>query len=368
MESMDQHSQTDLDDADRLTYFQTVYEGYRRAESAAGGALTRHYNVAGHPICLRFAGPALLSHLTPALAHLESSPATTPALTICLWDSASTQTPMPLLAASLIKLLRLRWWELLDGRREIRGYSSARIRTTFHLGPDILSLLDTTTNTAIYWVEDARQLPYYARAHPLQTLLNWWAERFHCYYMHAAAVGTATGGVLLAGPGGSGKSTTTLACLEAGLGIASDDYVLVKIDPAPYVYSIYSTAKLRTLKEMGNFPELMSRLHGDMPEEENPIVFLHEHYAQAVLRGFPICAILLPHIQGGRDTWVRKATAVAALKALAPSTLLQMSGTGQSAFHVMSSLVKRIPCYTLELGTDLGQIPDVISRLLREIS
>src|SRR5947208_1898035 len=97
------------DETDRLAYFRMVHDGYRRAEQATGGALVRFYAVGGQTICLRFAGPALLPHLTPALAHLEVKPADAPALTVCVWDSASTQTPMPLLAASLIRLLRLRW-------------------------------------------------------------------------------------------------------------------------------------------------------------------------------------------------------------------------------------------------------------------
>src|SRR5579871_5986281 len=117
---MQQHSQSHFLDADRLAYFQMVHEGYRRAEQAAGGPLTRFYSLGGSTVCLRFAGPALLHHLTPALAHLETGPVDVPALTICLWDSASTKTPLPLLIASLITMLHDRWWEQLDGRGELK--------------------------------------------------------------------------------------------------------------------------------------------------------------------------------------------------------------------------------------------------------
>ncbi|OAD23228.1 hypothetical protein THIOM_000941 [Candidatus Thiomargarita nelsonii] len=34
------------------------------------------------------------------------------------------------------------------------------------------------------------------------------------------------------------------------------------------------------------------------------------------------------------------------------------------ALQTMSKLVRQVPCYTLELGSDLSKIPNVILRLL----
>ena len=355
----------DNDDLDRLAFFDALLEGSRRAEAATGSALTRSYSVGELTICLRFAGPALLSALTPAIAHLETNPAKVPALTISLWDSASTGTRLPLLVASLIQLLRLRWWEQLDGRREIRGYSSPRLRASFHLGPDILSALNTLGAAAVYWVEDASTIPYYERGYPLQTLLNWWAEGHGRYYVHAAAIGTTAGGALLAGRGGSGKSTTTLACARAGLGVAGDDYTLVSVDPVPYGYSLYNTVKLKALEDIDRFPQLLPSLsNADRLAEEKPMLSLHNHYPQCVLRSFPIRAILLPQVRRGTDTWLEPSSPIDALRALAPSTILQLPGNGQAAFGAMARLVRSVPCYTLALGTDLAQIPAAIAHLL----
>lgn len=357
-------------EADRLAYFQAVYEGYRRAEQAVGGSFDRFYTIGDYTVRLRFAGPALLQELAPALAHLATGPTDAPALTICLWDSASTHTTLPLLVASLLQLLRLRWWEQLDGRHEVKEYCGARIRTTFHLGPDILSVLDTQENLAVYWVEDARRIPYYERGYPLQAILNGWTQRHRRYYVHAGAVGTADGGVLLAGQGGAGKSTTTLACALSGLAVAGDDYTLAAVEPSPYGYSLYNTAKLRTREDLDKFPAVRSSVsNADRLDEEKPMIYLHEYAPRRVLHRFPIRAVLLPCVLGhGTDTYVQRTTAVAALKALAPSTILQLPGTGQRSFHAMSRLVAQVPCYTLALGTDLSRVPRVISRLLGELS
>ncbi|MCW5850180.1 MAG: serine kinase [Anaerolineae bacterium] len=355
-------------EADRLAYFQTLLDGFARAEQAAG-AVTRYYSMGGYTLGLRFAGPALLPHLTPALAHLETAPTDTPALTVCLWDSASTGTRLPLLVNSLVHLLRLRWFEQLDGRRAIRGYNSQRIRTTFHLGPDILSALDSQANLAVYWVEDAAHIPYYERGYPLQTILNWWLGDHQRYFVHAGAVGRPDGGVLLAGQSGSGKSTTTLTCLDSGLSLAADDYTLVAVDPAPIGYSLYNTAKLRTVEDMGKFPHLMARLSNtDRLAAEKPMLFLQEGFPDRVLTQFPLRAILLPQVTGGPTTSVAPVSPMIALKTLAPSTLLQLPGAGQASFQAMARLVRQVPCYTLALGTDLAQIPVVIDDVLGAIA
>jgi hypothetical protein len=46
----------------------------------------------------------------------------------------------------------------------------------------------------------------------------------------------------VAGKGGSGKSTTALACLDSPLVYASDHYCSLTNEPAPYVYSLYDSA------------------------------------------------------------------------------------------------------------------------------
>lgn len=355
----------DGENADRIAFFQAVYEGFQRAAKAVQGTVDYFYNIAGHTICLRFAGKALVPQLTPAFAHLEAEPVLKPALTVCLWDTASTHTRMPLLVSSLVHFLRLRWWELMDSRRQIKGYNDHRIRSAFHLGPDILSLLDVGQNLAVYWVMDAAQIPYYERGYPLQTILNWWTASHGHQYIHAAAVGTLAGGLLLAGKGGCGKSTTALACLDSDLKFASDDYSLVAIDPMPRVYSLYNTAKLKGLEDIERFPLLAPMISNvDRLNEEKAMLFLYEHHQEKMVSEFPLRAILLPQITGRLETKLRPVKPVAALRALAPSTILQLPGTGQEAFRLMSSLVKQVPCHVLELGTEISRIPEVIIGLL----
>lgn len=199
----------------------------------------------------------------------------------------------------------------------------------------------------------------------MRTILHWWADQGIYQFIHGGAVGLPTGGVLLAGKGGTGKSTTALACLEAGLLYASDDYCLVRTDPLPFAYSVYNTAKLRGDLDLERFPNLAPLVSNQSRQKDDKAVFfLEQHFPEKVSRGFPIRAIILPQITDGKESRLRNASAGVAMTALAPSTLLQLPGAGAMEFKTISNLVRKVPAYILELGTEINRIPDAIFSLL----
>jgi hypothetical protein len=357
----------DLEEADRLAYFDAVYTGYSRAVEQIGDVVERFYSIGGFTIRLRFAGDGLVSKLTRALAHLAIPATDSQALTICVWDSASTKTPLPLLVGSLVDLLKQKWWELLGIRREIKRYDGQRIRTSFFLGPDILSVLDTQNNIGVYWIDDAERIPYWEHGSPFLSILSWWMELKNRQYVHAGAIGNHHGGILLAGKGGSGKSTTALTCLSTNFAYVSDDYSLLTETPMPYVYSLYNTAKLKGPHDLDRLPFLRDKITNvDRLPEEKAVIFLHEHYPEQIVGGFPVRAVVVPRVTGQAETRVRPLSPVQALKALAPSSLFQVPGSGQNKFRMLARLVKQVPCFELELGANIATIPPVIGQLLSE--
>ena len=112
---------TSYSNQDRLAFFEAVNTGFDRAAMLAEGTLDRYFCIADRVVLLRFVGPALTDHIIPAIAHLEINPVPSNQVdfTIKLFDSVSTKTPMPLMVKSLVELLRYRWWEHLDNRREM---------------------------------------------------------------------------------------------------------------------------------------------------------------------------------------------------------------------------------------------------------
>ena len=343
---------------------EVIYAFYKKAERNCGGYQDRYFSIGDRSVCLRFVGNGLIPALTPALAHLEIEPTDAPELTVLIWDSESSNTKLPLIISRYFDSLG-EWWIHLGRRGEINELTNERILSAYHLGPNIFSIIDLKKKLAIYWVNDAQALPYYELGSPLRTILHWWADQGTFQFVHGGAVGLASGGVLLAGKGGTGKSTTALACLEAGMLYASDDYCLIRVDPEPFVYSVYNTGKLRGDLDLNRFPHLSPLVSNtDRMENDKAVLFLNQYFPEQVCRGFPLKAILLPQITNEKKTRLRPASAGATLTALAPSTLLQLPGAGMEAIKTMSKLVNQVPGYILELGTDITQIPEVIQNLL----
>ena len=338
-------------------FFDAVRGCCLRAQDAAGGPLTRSFNIGGHRIELSFAGSALEPLLTPALNHLEIPAGSPPALRICLFDSASTgidPPPPPWSADDYI------------ARGEVQGYGDDRFQTGYNVGTGVLSLLDSQRNLAIYWVRDARQIPYWETGAPLRTLLHWWMRGHGRQLAHAAAVGTAAGAALIAGRGGAGKSTTALLCLASGMRYLGDDYVLLDGTSEPTVYSLYSSAKLDP-EQMRRFPDLLPAVaNARRFDTEKALAFLHGRFSRQLARSLPVRALVLPRISGRANTRIAAVSPAAALIALAPSTIFQLADAGTNEFHALSDFVRKVPCFALELGTDLPQIAAVVRDVLEE--
>jgi hypothetical protein len=341
-----------------VEYFQSVYETFHSAADGAGGVVDRDYAVGGYTVRVRFAGPALVPSMTPALDHLAQPDVTTPALTICVWDSASTGR----------KMLPPPWHnEDFAARGEIQGYNNERIYTAFQHGSSAVNMLDLARSLAIFWVPAAEEIPYWEEGSPFRTILHWWLSNHKRQLAHAAAIGNSRGGVLIGGKGGSGKSTTALACLESELLYVGDDYTLLSLEPAPVVYSLYSSAKLNS-DHIQRFPQLLPKISNPKRlGEEKALLFVNQHYPSKIATQLPVRGILLPRVTGLPETRLRKVSTAMALAALAPSTIFQLPRAGGEAFKFLAAFVREVPCFELELGTDLAGIPTVVQSLLSEI-
>ncbi|MGD0000491.1 MAG: serine kinase [Bryobacteraceae bacterium] len=329
----------------------------RRFEAAAerAGVIERRFQIGDRVALLRFAGAALEELLTPALAHIPAPAEAEPELTICLFDTRSTGVapPPPPWGADAYGV-----------RGEIAGFNTTRLRTVYQPGSDILLMLDHQRGEAFYWISDDRKVPYWERSFPLRTIFHWWFEKLPLQPVHAAAVGLSSGGVLITGASGSGKSTAALACLDSDLQFAGDDYVLVRHGPEPHVYSLYGTAKVE-VENLARFPRLRAAVSNESRlDTEKALVFVSRFAPGKLIGGFPIRALLVSRITGRQDTVLRRATSAEGFRALAPTTLSHLPGAEREAFRKLSALVREVPVYTLEAGTDLPQIPRRILEFL----
>jgi hypothetical protein len=344
--------------ADRIasdSLWNTAYQTWQAADHAAAQLVDRYFRIGGYAVRLRFAGPALVPYITPALDHLTVPPDPAPDLTVHLWDSASTgvappPSPVP------------------DGAGSIHAnQDGARIFfAAFDTGAGVLSLLDFNAGQALYWARDAHQIPYYESGAPLRVIFHLWMQRHGRQLVHAGAVGTGQTGALIVGRSGSGKSTTALACLQANLSYVGDDYVLLQATPQPCAHSLYNTGKLDP-QHAQRFTNLQPAIRNvSRLDTEKALMFMHAFAPDQVAPRLPVSAILLSRITGLPETRVvaDPAARVAAFRALAPSTILQLPGAGQESLQFLAEFVRQVPVYHLDLGTRLAGIAPAIRALL----
>jgi len=222
-------------------------------------------------------------------------------------------------------------------------------------------VLDAEAGEAWFWTPAFAEMASWDWAAPLRAILHWWLGRHGIVQVHGGAIGMADGGVLVVGRGGSGKSTTTLASLAAGLRYAGDDFVAIATGADPWVHSLYCSGKLES-HHLQRFPRLLTAVaNPDHLPEEKVIVFVERAFPGSATDGFPVRAVLVPRIVADRpETRIVPVPAPVALAALAPSTIFQLHPPQPNALTEMAALVRMVPCLSLQLGSDINRIPDAI--------
>ena len=347
-------------------FFDTAFAAFEKAGHNVG-MLDRFCTFGNLTVRLRFAGPALLPYMWPALSHLSCEPATSPALTVCLWDRASTGVE---LAFPWNQKGRCVLDASLDPKLNpdlVRTYfKEEHLHGLYQIATHTLNMMDTKHHLGMFWIPDAHQVRDYDKCTPLRTIVQWWMRNHPFQLVHGGAVGTVRGGVLITGKSGSGKSSTTLACVRSGFLYGGDDYVLLGSDPIPYVYSLYNSCSL-DLAGMKRFPDFAPAAADSRTQRtEKAVLFLQDAFPEQVAKGFPIRAVVLPKVVANGTTRLVKASPAACLKALAPSTMFQLPGVGEPDLRWMARFVRKVPGYVLELGKDGHKVPELISGLLSD--
>lgn len=327
------------------------------------GFIERHYRIAGRSVRLRCTGLGLADSLTRAFAHLASGPADLPSLTVFLADGGAVSLPRSP-------------WEPLDrtpstawdrDESELVHVRDERVDGLFRLDGASVSMLDHVSGVGVFWTTSPERVPRYERAAPLRAILDWWGGDHGCRVVHAGAVGTESGGALLVGKAGSGKSTAALACLGSGLSYAGDDGVAVSHGAEPLIHSLYCTAKLQPGHLRRALPHLTSVLeHSEEAHQGKRMFFLDRDRSIELTSGFPLRAVLLPRVTGNDRSTTRPVSAGTALLALAPSTLFQLPGARQQRLHHMAEILRGVPAYVLDLGSDLATVAPTIRAALND--
>jgi hypothetical protein len=316
----------------------------------------RTAEIARQPLIVRSPDITLLDVFWPALEH--HPPAVGPPdLELRLWQLSSDVPPprVPPVATQQLECIS----HGMDG--ELIG------RFRFDAASRVLMAWDPQRHIAWWCAESIDEIRPWERDSPFKTIMSWWFATHDVHLAHAAAICGDHSALLLVGRGGSGKSTTSVACFFDGMGFIADDLCLVTIDPVPTVSSLYGTAKL--------FPHEVERLEalrpmlldGDLATADKFVSLLGRHRSGGLQQSAPVVAVAAVSVGNEASTITEPASAGDVLTALAPSSLLIVPGAGGSAMRAFADLVRTVPCYRIVLGHDRAGVVPAIRSLLRTV-
>lgn len=221
---------------------------------------------------------------------------------------------------------------------------------------------DPRSGRGLTLVRTTRDLPPWTSGAPFALSLHlafaWRGWRL----LHAAAIGRDGAGALLLGPGGVGKSGTTLAGIAHGLRTVGDDYLLVGPGPRPLAWPVYRLLKQDPagLTRVGR-ADLAARPVNWMGKVE---LDLEAEFPGAMAPALELRTILMPEVAEADRTELRAVPPSVAFSDVAPSALTQLPGARITGFGFLIRLTRALPAYRLRLSDDPAEIAGAIRRLL----
>jgi hypothetical protein len=256
--------------------------------------------------------------------------------------------------------------EFLAGDKKLLTYNAGTIHALYNADSRVFSLIDIAASRGWYYLPQASDVPYYEKAAPMRMLLHWWCEMVGWVLVHAAAVGRNSRAVLLAGRGGTGKSTTALLAAQGGFSFLGDDYVVLAKTDRLSVLSIYNSVKFKW--------ELLQRLQSietfslNSPQnDEKGYFYLHQTHPDSLARTLPLTTVLLPSIEHHDKTTFIRVSSAKGLISLAASSIFQMPGSGKSTLKRLAEFLIDTPVYQMSLGIDNEEISQALKDFLASV-
>jgi len=346
--------------ADADLGFKIMRDAFARAKRMHPHAF-RHssYVLGGQPVEMRIVGRKLAELMDLPFAHLRSEDThlSVPGLTIEIWDQAETNVSCQIGLARHNLDLHPNLERSADGR-----YASYQLQHS-------LVCLDRHSAFMVGYASNAEELSLYERGRPLHVPLSLWHKSLGMPLVHSGLISKDRRGVLLAGPGGSGKSTSAITSACAGFSYLSDDLIGLQLssDDGFVGHSLYNSTFMEP-DHLKRFSQLERHaIRGRYSFEKKHLVLLSQIASLKFERSCRIEAIVLPRVLHAPTSRLRPTSKGEALLALAPSSLLIGERSyGLEGFNKLARLVEQVPCYLLELGGTLDEIPHVLEELLSE--
>ena len=337
------------------SYGDQLVDAAERAASQTTGWLCLTVRLGQHVVALRSLDPAIHQLLNRAMWHVSTDQPATVTISIC--DSASAETEPPTEP---------------DWTRDHWRHEGPSAVLYFDRDRHMVTWTDASTGTGVWWLPNEASIPAWERPAPLRTLIDRLLGPLGATLVHGGIVGADRQGVLLAGRGGSGKSTSVIACVADGMHCGGDDFLLIDNTLPTTVFSMYATARLTpTSPGWSRFAAVADAIEqpvnafDDDPNLAKKTLYLGEQFADSVRTEWTVRAVVIPSVVNSRDTTATRIRPAVALRALAPSSMLQLDPR-RSALSTMAAMVAMVPCFSLYVGSDLDQVPTTVAAILAD--
>ncbi|WP_336800679.1 hypothetical protein [Kaistia sp. MMO-174] len=222
------------------------------------------------------------------------------------------------------------------------------------------------SGNAAYFLDHMDDLLPWDSGAPVRVPLNWALRQARRRMIHAGSLGVDGQGVLVAGPGGAGKSGTTLAGLAGGLQTVGDDYILLDQDGPPTVLPLYRLLK-QDAAGIARIPGLADRLGALSPNWQGKFEFDPE-------RAFPGCmadrlrigAILLPVVARQERSTIEAVPRADAIRYLTDALFGEFQSRSAEDLLFLTGLSMRLPVYRLRLSEDPIEIAATVRSVIAE--
>ncbi|HYC53551.1 MAG TPA: hypothetical protein VEL28_01230 [Candidatus Binatia bacterium] len=238
-------------------------------------------------------------------------------------------------------------------------------RLVGHRLPRTLVWLDRRAARIAGAVDLGGPLSLFETGRPLYFPLMLWLRDQRIQFVHSGMVARNGRGVILCGQSGSGKSTTSLLCLLAGMDFLGDDYVGLEAHGGGFLgHSLFGSTYVEP-DHLQRFPLLHPHaVHGSLPGEDKSVVLLSRILPERLCASAAIAAVLLPEVTGQAVTRIEPASRGYALRRAAPSSILQLLAPEAQSLHRIAALVAAVPCFKVMLGRDMDCIAARVEELL----
>ena len=314
----------------------------------------QYFNIAGFNVRIACLMPQMSELIFPAFSHLQVLPCKED---FSIYVLCQQNMPYPL------KLLS-GYQQNLGTRGEVAHLSNKDIQTIYNHHDGAFNLIHLEQNIGIYWVRSVAHMPWWIAGSPLQRIIACWMRAQGLELTHAAAVANQHAAILLAGKSGSGKSTTTLSCIDSGLFCLSEDYCLIDMKTQAQVFSIYNSFKLEP-SSLLRFPHYARyAVNQARAPHEKALMFQHDIHPRQLCKVRPIKAIVSLKI--GKKTTLEPCHPGVNTLALAASSIFQLSASTQATLTRYKNLCLEKDCYQLILGPDKKENVRQLKQLLGE--